>query len=129
MLVAGEFTRVFFDYNTLTKSVRDAARLAADDGFDGSNQFVLNANTISAARNLAVFGNAAGTGSALLDGLGVSDVTVAQLNLGTAPLVREHVVVTISYEYRPFVIAAMGFLPQDVDTVFTLTAISSMRAL
>ena len=129
LLMTAEFTRVFYDYNTLTKGVRDAARLAAEDAYDGTDQFELTNTKISNARNLVVFGNIAGTGSPLLNGMNVSQVTVLQRDLGSAPLVREHVEVTINYPYRPFVISGMGFLPEDVDTSFTLTASSTMRAL
>ena len=130
MLLATEFTRVFYDYNTLTKGVRDAARFAAERAFIGSTGvFNLSAEKSSEARNLVVFGNVTGAGSPLLDDLDVGDVSVTQVNLGSAPQVREHVQVTVNYLYRPFVIPAMGFLPQDVGTGFTLTASSTMRGL
>lgn len=129
LLMTAEFTRVFYDYNTLTKSVRDAARLAAEDGYDGTRQFELSGAKIASTRNMVVFGNIGGTGSPVLDGLSISQVTVLQKNLGSAPLVREHVEVVVRYPYRSFTISGMGFLPQDVDSSFTLTARSTMRAL
>lgn len=130
MLLASEFTRVFYDYNTLTKGVRDAARFAAEDAYKGTTGvFELSGQKIIDAKNLVVFGNIAGAGLPLLDGLIVDAVDVEQFNIGSAPLVREHVQVTVNYPYRPFAIPAMGFLPQDIDTSFTLTASSTMRGL
>ena len=129
MLLAGEFTRLFMDYNTLTKGVRDAARLAVEVAYNGANQFELSDGKIAAARNLVVFGNSGGTGSPLLDGLETSQVSVVQVNLGTAPLIREHVEVTVAYPIT-IDVPGLGFLSTDYsDRTFTLTASSTMRAL
>lgn len=131
MLVAAEFTRVFYQYNILTKGVRDAARWAADDVFIGSTGVIeLSAAKIAQAENIAKTGTIDGSGEPLLDGV-FSDFTVGQLNIGNAP-VREHVEVTALYEYQPLSvggISRMGFLSADIDTNFTLRASSTMRAL
>lgn len=131
LLVSAEFTRVFYEFNTLTKGVRDAARLLAEDAYDGTNQFEMPIAKVTSARNLAVYGNINGTGSPLLSGLSTADIAVAQVNLGSAPAVREHIEVTANYTFQPLapVISGMGFLPNDIGMAFVLTASSSMRAL
>lgn len=131
MLVAAEFTRAFYQYNILTKGVRDAARWAADEGFVGSTGvFQLTNAKKSEAENIAKTGTINGAGAPLLDGV-FGEFTVDQLDIGNAP-VREHVVVTAEYEYQPLAvggISRMGFLSADIDTSFTLRASSTMRAL
>lgn len=132
MLLAGEVTRVFYEFNTLTKSVRDGARLASQNAYDSTNQFQLDPQTIANVRNLVVFANINGAGPPILNNLNVGDVTVTQRNLGAAPLIREHIEVTATYNYvSPLspVISAMGFLAQDFNTAFTLVARSTMRGI
>lgn len=129
MLLSAEFTRVFYDYNTLTKGVRDAARLAAEDAYTGAGVFQLSDAKIAQARNIVVYGSINNTGSPLLDGLSESHVTVRRKDLGTAPLVREHVEVTVNYPYDGADIPGLGFLDKTIDMSFTLTASSTMRAL
>jgi len=130
LLISAEFTRVFYEFNTLTKSVRDAARWAADDTYT-AGVFDLSAETILEAKNIAVYGKINGGGTPLLDGLTVGNITIAQRDLGTAPAVREHVQVTADYNFQPLapVISKVGFLSTDIGMNFTLTASSTMRAL
>lgn len=131
-LVGAEFTRIFFEYNTLEKSVRDAARFLAEDAFTGARVYEISGTKIAQARNLAVTGELAG-GTPLLDGLSAADITidVEGAHHGAAPLTREHVQVSASYTFKPFapVISGMRFLPADVGMNFTLVASSTMRAL
>lgn len=131
LMVCAEFSRIFYQYNTLTKSVRDGARFAAEDAYNSTRQFSLTNQKITEAQNIVVFGDINGNGTPLLTGLNIGNVTVSQLNLGSAPTLREHIEVTANYTYQPFspVISGMGFLPQSFDMNFTLTASSTMRAL
>jgi Flp pilus assembly protein TadG len=66
---ATEIGRAIYTYNTLDKTVRDAARYMSQHGSG-------DADIQSDAKNLAVFGNTAGTGSALAPGLAITNVTV-----------------------------------------------------
>lgn len=54
-----ELGRAFYQYNTLVKATRDGARWLAQGG----------AASVETARMLAVYGNPAGTGEPLLEGL------------------------------------------------------------
>ena len=89
MLVAFEFTRVFYEYNTLTKSVRDAARFLAEDAYDGGSVYNIDGGKIALARNLAVTGQLSG-GTPLLEGLSTGDIAIDTVGAhhGAAPLVR-----------------------------------------
>lgn len=131
MLLAAEFTRVFWEYNTLTKAVRDGARYASMNVLDGTKQFQLDANTMNEIKNQVVFSNVAGAGTSILSTLSVTDVTVAERTTGTGPLARDHVEVTATYDFQPLgpVLSAMGFLSQDVNMNFQLVASSTMRAI
>lgn len=131
MLVAAEFTRAFYQYNILTKGVRDAARWAADDPFIGrTGVFQLTDAKRTEAENIARTGTIIDGAAPLLDGT-FTEFTVNRLDIGSAP-VREHVVVTAEYQYRPLSangISRMFFLSSDINTNFTLRASSTMRAI
>ena len=66
--VAAEFGRYFQEYTTLAKGSRVAARYLATACIDGTDD--------AAAKNLVVYGNVAGTGSPIVNGLGVTNVTI-----------------------------------------------------
>ncbi len=63
-----EFGRLLWVHNALTDATRRAARYAVNQNMSGTAQL--------AARNMAVYGNTAGTGQPL-----VQDLTVAQVNI------------------------------------------------
>ena len=63
-----EFGRYFYEYTTLAKAARNGARYLATAKVD--------CDSGKDAKNLVVFGNIAGTGSPLLEGLEVGHVTV-----------------------------------------------------
>ena len=99
---------------------------------DSSNTgFELDNIKLDEARNIAVFGNIAGAGEAVLVDFDVSDVAIVQVNQGTAPAIREHLQATGTYAFRPLapVLNGMGFLPQNIGMEFVLVARSTMRAL
>lgn len=67
--ITTEFGRAIWQYNTLTKSVRDAARYLSTTEPE-------SAAHITKARNLMVYGNLDGTGEPLALGLSLSNVPV-----------------------------------------------------
>ena len=127
ILVSAEFTRVFLEFNTLTKSVRDAARFAANGALDATDTVDLSLFE-SDTKNLAVSGHLVG-GTAMLNGLTTNDITVQVINLGAAPA-RPYIEVTGTYTFQPLapVINGLGFLPGNVSMNFSLQARSTMRA-
>ncbi len=70
--VAAEFGRYFQEYTTLAKGSRVAVRYLATSCVDGSDD--------AAAKNLVVYGNMAGTGSAIVNGLQTTNVTIERRN-------------------------------------------------
>jgi Flp pilus assembly protein TadG len=65
-----EFGRYFQSYTTLAKGTRVAVRHLATSPLGGCDDL--------AAKNLVVYGNFAGTGSPIADGLTVSNVTITR---------------------------------------------------
>ena len=129
MLITAEFTRAFYEYNTLTKSVRDAARFLSLDARQGSI-FGLTAEDRATARNIATYGNIAGTGEPLLKNLSTADFDINEItSLGVD---MEHIEVRSTYTFQPLwgAIPAIGFFNSAVDiSNITLSAGSTMRAL
>ncbi|WP_157995319.1 TadE/TadG family type IV pilus assembly protein [Peristeroidobacter soli] len=125
MLATAEVGRAIFQYNTLVKAVRDGARYAANNAAVGTTRVVnLTAARINETRNLVVTGNIAGTGTALLPGLTVNNVTVANAGNG-------FISVAASYTYTPMLGATLPMFPSGtpINLSRTLPATVLMRAL
>jgi Flp pilus assembly protein TadG len=108
--VVTEYGRALYQYNILTKSVRDAARYL-------SMQTPGDTTKYSIAKNLVVYGNPAGSGSPLAIGLSTAQVAdpVWQLT-GASPLINT-VTITIGfgvagsasrYTFTPLFASAFG---------------------
>jgi Flp pilus assembly protein TadG len=65
-----EFGRYFYEYSTLAKSTRLGARFLSTAASNGSDDAV--------AKNLVVYGNAAGTGSPILPGLTTTNIVITR---------------------------------------------------
>ena len=78
LLAAGtiEFGRAFYQYNTLSKAVREAARYMASKPYNSTER-------TNAAR-IAVYGNVTGTGTPILPGLTTSKIVVTPRAGGTS---------------------------------------------
>lgn len=74
-----EFGRAYYQYNVLTKAVREGARYMSMHAYD--------TDELDRAKNMTVFGNREGTGSPCLPGLAVSNIVVTPRNpsSGTSP--------------------------------------------
>lgn len=127
LLVLGvtELGKALVQYNTLTKSVRDAARHVSGVALLGTTGTVLITPDVeAAAQNLVVFGNLAGTGSPLLPALSPDHISVADVG-------NDMVLVQANYPYVPLtgpVLQTFGFGDKPGLNV-TLTASVTMRAL
>ncbi len=126
MLATAEFGKAFYEYNTLTKTIRDGARFLANNALDGTTGLVdVTAANETAAKNIVVYGNQGGTGTALLDGLVANDITIAEVG-------DDHVSVTAAYNYIPIYAAGIpsfGIGTQAIATNFVFNASTTMRAL
>jgi Flp pilus assembly protein TadG len=98
--ITTEFGRAIWEYNTLTKSVRDAARYLSIQT-PGTHQ--------AQAANLIVYGNLAGTGRPLAVGLSTSHVAAPVWSTaGTTPTINTVTVGVTGYTFTPMVAAAFG---------------------
>ena len=87
-----EFGRYFYEYTTLAKASRVGARYLSST--------MPRAGTDTTAKNLIVYGNAAGTGTPILPGLSPTNVQITRT--GGVPTVPELVQVQIvGYTHQP----------------------------
>jgi Flp pilus assembly protein TadG len=132
LLGVAEFGRTLYQYNTLTKAVRDGARyLATNAPLGSTNSIVIDATDQAETENLVVYGNSLGAGAPLLPGLATADVTVGCLGGGMSCTGVEHIVVTARYAYQPMIgIALPAFgLGSDISLNYTLASTVTMRVM
>lgn len=87
-----EFGRFFYEYTTLAKGARAGSRYLVTAP--------VNATEDAIARNIVVYGNAAGTGTPIVKGLTTANVTITRE--GGVPVLPETVKVQIiGYQYQP----------------------------
>ena len=115
--VVTEFGRALLQYNTLTKSVREGARYLSTQ---------LPGEGTTAARNLVVFGNTAGTGSPLVAGLSLSHVPAPSWQLaGALPQIN-----TVSVRVQGFTFQPMfgGVFGQQIGPYVFSDIVATMRS-
>lgn len=106
--ITTEFGRAIWEYNSLTKSVRDAARYL-------SLQTPGNAQAITRARNLAIYGNLSGTGTPLAVGLSASNVpNPTWQTAGTAPVINTVTIRITGYTFNSMFSAVFGLALGDI---------------
>jgi Flp pilus assembly protein TadG len=125
----GEFGNILYQYALLADAARNADRYLGSNAInDGTGVPTITATTANATKNLAVYGNTGGSGSPLLPGLAVGQVTVAtQPDAGGAT----DVTVSIAYPYQSLF---GGSIPNfvsagSINTALTLNVFTSMRPL
>jgi Flp pilus assembly protein TadG len=84
---AAEFGRYFQEYTTLAKGSRVAARYMATACLNGADDL--------AVKNLVVYGNTAGTGSPIVNGLAITNVDISRQLQGGAPTTGFPATVTV----------------------------------
>lgn len=122
MLGTAEFGRVLFQYNTLTKAVRDGARHAARRAEDSTGTVNVTPQIISETTNLIRTGNIVGTGPSLLPGALTVEVEDGD---------EGYIFVSATYSYSPMFGATLPTfgLGDDITLVVELPATVTMRAL
>ena len=125
MLSIAEIGRLAYQYNTLTKAVRDGVRFAVNEAAVGTTR-VVNITPLvrTQTRNLVVSGNVNGAGSPLLPGLAVENVSVTNDANG---FVSVSAVYTYSPAFRT-TLPTFG-LGDPINLSLPLTATVVMRAL
>lgn len=123
ILAVAEFGNAIRQYNTLTQTVRDAARYIAEEAGAGSSVVILNAQKIAATANLAAYGSVSGTNE-VLPGLTPAAITVQLVN-------GIDVSVAAAYQYRPiFLPGVPNLLGQGAaGGAFTMNCQVIMRVL
>ncbi len=124
-LAVSEIGRAFLHYNSLTRAVRDSARLVSTQALAGQTGTVsLDPTVVTSARNLVAYGNPQGTGPALLPGLVPGNVTVRDAG-------NNNIAVAVTYNYQPMIGNALPNLLGGgaIATTFTLSAEVIMRAI
>src|SRR5262245_18598139 len=101
-----EFGNYFYEYTTLAKASRVGARYLISKSVNSATNYE------AIAKNLVVYGNAAGTGSPVLDGLSTDNVTVTYQ--GGTPSIPQTVTVSITgFTHDP--IFDLGALVNNTD--------------
>jgi Flp pilus assembly protein TadG len=124
-LAVSEIGRAFLHYNSLTRAVRDSARLVSTQAIGTSTGLVnLTASVQTTGKNLVVYGNPQGTGPALLPGLVPGNVTVRDAG-------SNNIAVSVTYNYQPMIGNALPSLLGGgaIATTFTLSSEVIMRAI
>lgn len=125
MLATAEIGRLLFQYNTLTKAVRDGVRYAVREAAAGSTGTVAITPAIrDNTRNLVVTGTITGVGPGVLPAFTIGNVTVSDAGNG-------FVSVSATYTYVPMLGPSLPMfgLGDPVNTELPLTATVIMRAL
>ena len=100
--VTTEFGRALFQYNILTKSVRDAARYLSVYNPGDTTKILI-------AKNLVVYGNPTGSGAPLVIGLTTSLVpNPVWQEAGSAPKINTVTIRVTGYNFRPLFASAFG---------------------
>ncbi len=87
-----EFGRFFYDYTTVAKAARVGSRYLISAAVNSAQD--------TAAKNLVVYGNAAGTGSPILSGLTTGNVVITRQ--GGVPVLPQTVTVQIvGFKHQP----------------------------
>jgi Flp pilus assembly protein TadG len=89
-----EFGRYFYEYTTLAKASRLGARYLASKSVTSETDYKV------IAKNIIVYGNVAGSGSPILDGLTTDNVAVTY-NGGTSGIPDTVTVSITGYEHEP----------------------------
>lgn len=105
-MITTEFGRAIYQYNTIVKSLRSATRYLSLQ--------TPNTKTTEASK-LVVFGNIAGTGSALVPGLTVANVaTPTWQPAGSNPLMNTVTITVTGYTFHSLVTSAFGVTFGDI---------------
>ena len=123
-LITTEFGRAMFEYNSVTKSTRDAVRYLS---FQTPN------TQRTQARNLMVYGNLNGDGTPLVRGLTLANVPEATCCTwqftGTNPNINTVTVTVTNYTYHSLFPSVFGIAFGNANGDITFNTISAtMRA-
>ncbi|MDP5291068.1 pilus assembly protein [Oceanimonas sp. CHS3-5] len=127
LLVIGEFGRLFYQYNTLSKALRASVRTVSVS--DGENYLLDNALR-DKVRNLILYGQETTGTSVVLPGLVADDVTFsAPFNMPSTSE-DKYVTLIVSYDWSPMFTDNLNtFFGDSVSLSFPLNVSMTMRIL
>jgi Flp pilus assembly protein TadG len=115
-MIATEFGRALYEYNTVTKSVRDAVRyLSAQQPSTGCQQ----------AQNLVVYGQTNAGTTPLAPGLSTGAVRCSWQAIGSFPLINTVTVSVIDYRFQFMTASIFGTLLGDAQGGLTFSTIAA----
>jgi Flp pilus assembly protein TadG len=113
-MIVIEFGRALYEYNTVTKSVRDAVRYLSTK----------TPNTVCGdAKNLVVYGSIGAGSTPLAPGLKTNDVSCSWQTAGSLPLINTVTVTVTGYRFQSMVGSVFG--TQLTNGGITFSAISA----
>ncbi|OIN06662.1 hypothetical protein BFR47_04610 [Oceanisphaera psychrotolerans] len=123
MLTIGEFGRLLYEYNTLTKAVRAGARTASVSPNPGNFDVSLVQDK---TRNMILYGQETIGTKTVLPGLKAEDINVSPLLIDGETYVQIHV----SYDWQPMFGDSFNmFFGNTISLNFPLETSMIMRAL
>ena len=126
-LAVTELGRGLYQYNTLTKAVRQGARHLSDVAI-GPVGTIDIAPHIAATQNLVVYGDTGGGATPMLPGLTTADVSISTVDvpLPSGGISPNHIEVSATYTFTPLfpALSSLGY-----SMVPTMTASVVERAL
>lgn len=100
--ITTEYGRALYQYNTLTKSVRDAARYLSTQNPGDTTKYAI-------AKNLVVYGNPSGSGSPIVIGLTTALVPdPVWQSVGAAPVINVVTIRISGYTFTPLFASVFG---------------------
>ena len=128
-LAVTELGRGLYQYNTLTKAVRDGVRHLSDVAIDTLGQVDITPH-VSDVQNLVVYGDVDGGTAPILPGLSTSDVAVTAIavTLPSGGITTNHVEVSADFNFVPL-FPALSVLGYSMIPTMTTSAIERALAL
>ncbi|GIU49795.1 TadE family protein [Shewanella algidipiscicola] len=133
VFATGELGRFLFQYNTLTKLVRDAGLYLGAHADTRQTSTLPNpfidaecGNCIAETKNLLLYGKTTVGTSPILKGLTAGDITISELPVGSRRLV-----ISVSYNWQPLLgeqLTTFG-LGNEIDLSFNLNTNYAVTAL
>lgn len=128
MLASAEIGRVYYSYNTLSKTVRNGSRYLSTVALNSASVLELSNRHIAKTKNLVIHGNPGGNGKSLLEGFSSNDIRISQHN--STDTISQYVQVSAGFNYRPMLGVVSGFgFGESYDFGFTMNVSSTMRVV
>jgi hypothetical protein len=111
--ITTEFGRALYQYNILTKSVRDASRyLSTQQPWTAADaNIAANVEVKNQVKKLVIYGTPEGSGTPLVFGLTTANIPLAEpvwALKGSAPVINTATIKITGYKFKPLTSSAFG---------------------